>query len=146
MPRPTWNEFVPPDVSVGLVPAFTNWLNVSLNVTREPLNPIVLTLAMLLPITSIIAWWFLKPDTPAKSELRSAIINLLKVLFLAGLASVGRPARERPKKVPLRFTFNYFFYLFSNCRMGGKISIASMNAKALCFFHKPLGVECDQGR
>ena len=66
--------FVPPSAAVGCEAFCRVWENMSVNVARPFLKPTVFTFAMLLPMTSIISWWFLRPETPAKSEVRNAIV------------------------------------------------------------------------
>ena len=50
----------------------------SAKVTRLALNPVVLTLAMLLPITSIRVLWLFSPETPENME---RIITNLSFMF-----------------------------------------------------------------
>ena len=47
----------------------------SSNTVEELLKPAVLTLAMLLPTTSIIVWWLRRPETAEKRE-RSIWVSL----------------------------------------------------------------------
>src|SRR3954467_5294844 len=56
-PRPTCAGFVPPRFCAGAPPARITWDSVSWKTVWLPLNPTVLTLAMLLPVTSILVWW-----------------------------------------------------------------------------------------
>ena len=55
-PRPICFALVPPVVSVAPDAACVVWYIISLKVTDEDLNATVLTLAILLPITSIFVW------------------------------------------------------------------------------------------
>jgi hypothetical protein len=54
MPRPTCCGFTPPTSSVGLAAPERVWESMSWKFTRPFLNPVVFTLAMLLPRTSIL--------------------------------------------------------------------------------------------
>jgi hypothetical protein len=55
-PRPIWAGLVAPVFAPGAVAPRRVWLNASAKTTWEDLNPVVFTLAMLLPVTSIICW------------------------------------------------------------------------------------------
>ena len=68
-PRPIWRAFIPPVVSVALDARCVVWYIKSLKVIDCDLKDVVLTFAMLLPITSILTWWVLSPATPEKSDL-----------------------------------------------------------------------------
>ena len=61
VPRPTCAGLVPPCCAVGAAAPCSSWLRVSWNRVWEDLKPAVLTLAMLLPVTSIIVWWDRSP-------------------------------------------------------------------------------------
>ena len=63
-PKPICFGLVPPVLSVGALAPLRVWLRVSLKVTRLDLKPVVFTLEILLPTTSIRVWWFFSPDTP----------------------------------------------------------------------------------
>src|SRR5690606_3838228 len=67
-PRPTCCGLVPPRVPMGAVAARIVSYSMSLKVTRLALNPTVLTLAMLLPMTSMRVWWVKSPETPENSD------------------------------------------------------------------------------
>lgn len=58
----------PPPPAVAAPAPRMVWLSTSLNTTFEPLKPVVLMLAMLLPTTSIIVWWFLRPEMAANID------------------------------------------------------------------------------
>jgi hypothetical protein len=76
-PRPIWAGFVPP-VSACAPPApLTSCESVSWNCTADDLNAVVLTLAMLLPVTSSIVWWERRPEIPEYSERSMADAFLL---------------------------------------------------------------------
>src|SRR5689334_12658386 len=67
-PRPTCAGLVPPTPGWA-PPAFCRtWLRVSWNWVCDDLKPVVLTLAMLLPVTSSMVWWLRRPLMPEKSE------------------------------------------------------------------------------
>ena len=53
VPVPIWYGFWPPSEPIGALPERTVKLIRSLNVAREPRKPAVLTLARLLPMTSM---------------------------------------------------------------------------------------------
>src|ERR671933_905820 len=61
-PRPTCAAFAPPEPGVDAAPARCSLLSASWNVAREPLKPMVLTLARLLAVTSSIVWCVLRPE------------------------------------------------------------------------------------
>src|SRR5690349_4362658 len=67
-PRPTWAGLVPPVLALAAPPPRRVWLSTSWNTVVEDLKPEVLTLAMLLPTTSIIVWWLRRPDTAENME------------------------------------------------------------------------------
>src|SRR5690606_19738283 len=62
-PRPMVAGLVPPAVAVGAPAPRSTWLSTSWNTVVELLKPVVLTFEMLLPTTSIIVWWFRRPET-----------------------------------------------------------------------------------
>jgi hypothetical protein len=62
------------------------WLSVSWKTVALLLKPVVLTLAMLLPVTSIICWWVRRPETPAYME------RSMGVSSLRGWSGEGRSA------------------------------------------------------
>ena len=53
VPRPICFGFVPPTLSCGADAPVSVWESVSANVVRLDLKPVVLTFAMLLPLTSM---------------------------------------------------------------------------------------------
>ena len=67
-PRPTWAGFVPPLLPCGAPAALSIWLRVSSKTVADALNPAVFTLAMLLPVTSIIVWCARRPLMPENRE------------------------------------------------------------------------------
>src|SRR3954451_6009330 len=67
-PRPTWAGFVPPRSAAGAPPARTTCDRVSWKTVWALLYPTVLTLAMLLPVTSILVWWARRPETAENME------------------------------------------------------------------------------
>src|SRR4051812_39335859 len=67
-PRPTWIGFWPPRATPARDPPVSIWLSVSSNTVEEDLKPMVLALAMLLPVTSSAAWLARRPLMPAKRE------------------------------------------------------------------------------
>src|SRR4051812_48692161 len=76
-PRPTWAGLVPPaPPPAGELAPLSIWLRRSWKITWLDLNPTVLTLAMLLPMVSIIVWWLRRPVTPENIE-RSIYESLL---------------------------------------------------------------------
>src|SRR5690348_7216517 len=75
-PRPTWAGFVPPVAGVGAPAPERFWLSRSSKSTLLVLYPVVLTLAMLLPTTSMNAWCDRKPVTAANIE-RSIVLAFL---------------------------------------------------------------------
>src|SRR3954463_1963219 len=67
-PRPTCAGFVPPRSAAGAPPERMTWDSVSWKTVCEPLKPTVLTLAMLLPVTSIFVWWARRPEMAENME------------------------------------------------------------------------------
>ena len=67
-PSPTWVGLMPARVAVEPDAPDRVWEIASAKVTCEALKPVVLTLAMLLPTTSIIVWWLRRPETPENIE------------------------------------------------------------------------------
>src|SRR5690625_4198804 len=67
-PRPIWAGLVPPWPGCGAPAFWTIWLRVSWNCVWDALKPVVLTLAMLLPVTSSIVWWARRPLMPENRE------------------------------------------------------------------------------
>src|SRR6186713_2043612 len=67
-PRPTCAGFRPPTPWPGAAAARTIWLSVSSKIVELDLKPVVLTLAMLLPTTSIIVWCARRPVMPENRE------------------------------------------------------------------------------
>src|SRR5437763_1196887 len=67
-PMPTCDGFEPPKPVLGLPAPLMVWLSRSSKTAWLDLNPVVLTLAMLLPITSIIVWWDRRPETAENIE------------------------------------------------------------------------------
>ena len=61
VPSPTWDGLLPPCAAVGAAAPSSSWLRVSWKTVCDDLKPAVLTLAMLLPVTSIIVWWERSP-------------------------------------------------------------------------------------
>src|SRR4051812_38836514 len=61
-PRPIWNGLVPPRSAEGAEPVPSVRLNMVENIRRLDLNAVVLTLAMLLPITSMFRELALRPE------------------------------------------------------------------------------------
>jgi hypothetical protein len=55
-PRPICMGLVPPVVAVGAMPVVSVWPRMSSKTTLDDLKPVVLALAMLLPITSSHSW------------------------------------------------------------------------------------------
>src|SRR5689334_23110384 len=74
-PRPTWIGLVPPRLALAADAPVSIWLRVSWNTVELDLNPVVLALAMLLPVTSSMVWLTRRPEMPAKSE-RSMVVSL----------------------------------------------------------------------
>src|SRR5687767_13338022 len=67
-PRPTCAGLLPPRSAAGAPPARMTWDRVSWKTVWDPLNPTVLTLAMLLPVTSILVWWARRPEMAENME------------------------------------------------------------------------------
>ena len=67
-PRPIWTGLVPPRPVLADEALVSIWLRVSSNTVPLLLKPMVLALAMLLPVTSSMAWLTRRPLMPAKSE------------------------------------------------------------------------------
>src|ERR1700754_2485385 len=69
-PSPIWIGLVPPRPAVALAPepAVSIWLRVSWKTVVLDLKPMVLALAMLLPVTSSMVWLTRRPLMPAKSD------------------------------------------------------------------------------
>src|SRR5919107_4054174 len=67
-PRPTCAGFVPPRFCAGAPPARITWDSVSWKTVWLPLKPTVLTLAMLLPVTSIFVWCARRPEMAENME------------------------------------------------------------------------------
>src|SRR3954447_7284181 len=76
-PRPTCAGFVPPELACAKRAPEVSCDRVSWNWTAEDLNAVVLTLAMLLPVTSSIVWWERRPEIPEYSERSMADAFLL---------------------------------------------------------------------
>src|SRR4030042_3132129 len=74
MPRPTCSGLTPPTSVVGFAAPERVCDSMSWNSVRPRLKPVVFTLAMLLPRTSILVWWFMRPDTPAHSDRIMALL------------------------------------------------------------------------
>src|SRR6478672_10051634 len=83
-PRPTWIGLVPPRVpGEDWEAPVSIWLSVSWKTVVLDLKPMVLALAMLLPVTSSITWLTRRPLMPAKSE-RSMVVPLDGWVLLDG--------------------------------------------------------------
>src|SRR5947209_2368761 len=82
-PRPTCSALTPPRPPCGPLAPRRVWLKMSWNVVRDCLKPVVLTLAMLFPTTSIIVWWFFRPEMAANIE------RIMCGVLLAGSGSLG---------------------------------------------------------
>src|SRR5215203_5203499 len=67
-PRPTCAGFVPPRSAAGAPPARMTCDSVSWKTVWLALKPTVLTLAMLLPVTSILVWWARRPEMAENME------------------------------------------------------------------------------
>src|SRR3954468_16718894 len=67
-PRPIWIGLVPPRWALPAEPAVSIWLSVSWKTVLLLLKPVVLALAMLLPVTSSIVWLTRRPLMPEKRE------------------------------------------------------------------------------
>src|SRR3954447_21258156 len=67
-PRPTCAGFVPPRSAAGAPPARITCESVSWKTVWDPLKPTVLTLAMLLPVTSILVWCARRPEMAENME------------------------------------------------------------------------------
>jgi hypothetical protein len=67
-PRPTCCGLVPPTLALAPAAPVSIWLRVSWKTVVLPLKPMVLALAMLLPVTSSIVWFTRRPLMPEKSE------------------------------------------------------------------------------
>ena len=67
-PSPTWIGLVPPLSAFAPEAPVSIWLRVSWKTVVLPLKPMVLALAMLLPVTSSMVWLTRRPLMPAKSE------------------------------------------------------------------------------
>src|SRR5919205_2131096 len=67
-PRPTCAGFVPPRFCAAAPPARMTWDSVSWKTVWLPLKPTVLTLAMLLPVTSILVWCARRPEMAENME------------------------------------------------------------------------------
>src|SRR4030042_1085587 len=78
MPRPTCSGLTPPTSVVGFAAPERVCDSMSWNSVRRRLKPVVFTLAMLLPRTSILVWWLVRPDTPAHSERIMALLLRLR--------------------------------------------------------------------
>src|SRR5690349_15318488 len=74
-PRPTWIGLVPPLAPLAAPAPVMIWLRVSWKTTVLDLKPMVLALAMLLPVTSSIVWLARRPEMPANRE-RSMVVPL----------------------------------------------------------------------
>src|SRR2546426_12261020 len=72
-PRPIARGLVPPLVALGAVPSEKLRLNVGANVMRLDLNAVVLTLAMLLPITSSRRALAARPESPVNRAVVEAM-------------------------------------------------------------------------
>src|SRR4051794_38296537 len=67
-PSPTCAGLVPAVSAVGAEPLRSSWESVSSKTVVLLLKPTVLTLAMLLPTTSIFVWWALRPEMAENME------------------------------------------------------------------------------
>ena len=70
-PRPICFALIPPVPvrAFGPLAPWVVWYIISLKVTEEDLNATVFTFAILLPITSILVWCVLRPDTAENNDL-----------------------------------------------------------------------------
>ena len=73
-PSPICPGFVPPVLSLGAVPSEKFRLNVGAKIIRLDLNAIVLTFAMLLPITSKLRALAANPDNPVNIATVEAMV------------------------------------------------------------------------
>src|SRR3954466_14167009 len=71
-PRPTWAGLVPAMPAVGAEPLRSTWERVSSKTVVLDLKPTVLTLAMLLPTTSILVWCARRPEMAENRERSTA--------------------------------------------------------------------------
>jgi hypothetical protein len=62
-PRPTCAAFEPALPAVAAAPPRCIWVSASLNVVRDDLKPMVLTLARSFAVTSSAIWWIFRPLT-----------------------------------------------------------------------------------
>src|SRR4051795_9088533 len=91
-PRPTWAGLVPAESAVGAEPLRRTCESVSSKTVVLLLNPTVLTLAMLLPTTSILVWCARRPEMAENIE-RSMGVELLAgwVRLRGRVGEVRRP-------------------------------------------------------
>jgi len=86
-PRPPCVGLTVPVEALASEPASCSWDRVSANSTRLALKPVVLTFAMLLPITSAMVWCARRPETAENIE--RIMIDELLWSFVRGLPSVA---------------------------------------------------------
>src|SRR3954447_1058566 len=86
-PRPTWAGLVPAVSPFGAEPLRSSWESVSSKTVARLLEPTVLTLAMLLPTTSIWVWWALRPEMAENMERSMGRISALRVGAVGGAAA-----------------------------------------------------------
>src|SRR4051812_19692127 len=87
-PRPICAGFVPPRKLDGALEPWMSWLRVSWNTVFEALKPVVLTLAMLLPTTSIMVWLARRPLMPEYRERSNVFSFWRRTRFLVPLDRV----------------------------------------------------------
>src|SRR6476619_947392 len=92
-PRPTWAGLVPAVPAVGADPLRRTCESVSSKTVVLLLKPTVLTLAMLLPTTSILVWWAWRPEMAENRE--RSMAGLLGVGASSGASGAGEWRRVR---------------------------------------------------
>src|SRR3954463_3844094 len=91
-PRPTCAGFVPPRSAAGAPPARITCESVSWKTVWDPLKPTVLTLAMLLPVTSILVWCARRPEMAENMERSTGRFS--SGVGVAGRRESGRAGQE----------------------------------------------------
>src|SRR5437899_5773245 len=79
-PRPTWNGFVPPEMSLGEEPRLKLRLKTVEKSRRLDLYAVVFTLAMLLPMMSMLRELAVSPERPVNKAVVEGMGGVLRVV------------------------------------------------------------------
>src|SRR5689334_14932903 len=97
-PRPIWNGLVPPETVEGAEPSPRLRLNTVENTSRLLLYAVVLTLAMLLPMTSMFRELAVRPDRP---------VNIAVVEGMGGVLSPSPEHQDASTNVGVRAPWSH---------------------------------------